>query len=148
MTKKATWVLIADGARAHFYVEGGGGLVPALDHDLAVSTRAAPRQAGTDRPGRAFDSAGNGRHAMEPPTPWRVHEKRLLARAIATELRHARDRHAVEGVVVVAPPEMLGDLRDAFEPALRRLVVAEVGKDLTHVALPDLPAHLGQALSR
>lgn len=146
MATYATWVLVADGARAQFYARHDGALEPALDHDLAVPTRAPGRKAVTDRPGRAFDSAGIGRHAMEAPTDWKTHEKQMLAHDVAVELRHALESRQCDQLVLVAPPEMLGDLRAVFTPAMRRAVVAEVGKDLTHLSAPELAAHLEAAL--
>ena len=146
MAMKATWVLVADGARAQFYRAEDGRLLPALDHDLAVPVRAHARSAETDRPGRAFDTAGQGRHAMEPPTAWKVHEKHVLAQAVASELRQAVERHQLDRLILVAPPEMLGDLRAAFDPLVECRVVAEVGKDLTHLPPHELLAHLGVAL--
>ena len=39
-------------------------------------------------------------------------------------------------LVVVAAPQMLGDLRQAFPEGLRKVIVAEIAKDFT-----KLPAH-------
>lgn len=146
MAMKATWVLVADGARAHFYRAEDGRLVPALDHDLAVPVRAAARAAETDRPGRAFDSAGVGRHAMEPRTTWKVHEKCLLAQAVAAELTRAVDGDDLDRLVLVAPPKVLGDLRAALDPRIARRVVAQLPKDLTHLSGSDLALRLQAAL--
>ncbi|MGE4278037.1 MAG: host attachment protein [Magnetospirillum sp.] len=146
MAHTATWILVADGARAQFYRSEDGCLTPAVNHDLAVPTRAHVRDVETDRPGRAFDSAGQGRHAMEPPTPWKDHEKHLLAKAVAGELKRAVGSHEMERLVVVAAPAMMGDLRAVLDPDVKRCVVAEVEKDYTHLPLPELTAHLGKLL--
>lgn len=146
MALKTTWVLVSDGARAQFYVSDGHSLAPALDHTLAAPTRSHAREAESDRPGRSFDSAGQGRHAMEPPTDWKTHEKDALARAVAEELRHAANRRDFDRLVVVASPEMLGDLRDCFDKVVAQRVVAEIAKDLTHLDARELPSHLGDAL--
>lgn len=146
MAHTATWILVADGARAQFYRSENGGLTPAVNHDLAVPTRAHVRDVQTDRPGRAFDTAGQGRHAMEPPTPWKDHEKQLLAKAVADELKRAVSHHELDRLVVVAAPEMMGDLRAVFDPMVERRVVAEVEKDFTHLPLPELSARIGKIL--
>lgn len=146
MAATTTWVLIADGARAHFYASDGRSLSPALDHDLAVPTRNPTRAVGSDRPGRSFESVGEARHAEEPQTDWKTQEKRNLARAVAEELRGAALRNEYGRLVVVAPPQMLGDLRAAFDDTVRQRVVAEIDKDLTHFEARDLPKHLGDAL--
>ncbi|CAA7618791.1 host attachment protein [Magnetospirillum sp. UT-4] len=146
MAATPTWVLVADGARAQFYRDDKTALIPALDHDLAMPTRAHPRDVGSDRPGRSFDSAGEGRHAIEPHSDWKAGEKTLLARAVADELAEAARRHAFARLVLVAPPEMLGDLRRALDPAVRRMVTAEIGKDLTHLPAHAIRDHLGDVL--
>ncbi len=148
MASNTTWVVVADGARAHFYASDGVSLTPALDHDIAVPTRSAARDAQSDRPGRSFDSAGQGRHAMEPPTEWKTQEKRVLAHAVADELSEAAMKHSFDRLVVVAPPEMLGELRQAFDKTVGQMVVAEIGKDLTHMPIHQLPQHLGPTLKQ
>ncbi|MSO85482.1 MAG: hypothetical protein EXR04_05965 [Rhodospirillales bacterium] len=63
-----TWILVADGARAHVVTSAGPGmdlkLVPGSDvrHELLPT-----REIGTDRPGRTQESVGGARHAIAPP---------------------------------------------------------------------------------
>lgn len=146
MAGKTTWVLVSDGARARFYVSDGGKLAPALDHDLSASTRLPARNAESDRPGRGFDGSGQGRHAMEGSADWKTHEKVGLARAVAAQLREAANRQEFQRLVVVASPEMLGDLRECFDKNVAQRVVAEIAKDLTHLDEQGLSGHLGDAL--
>lgn len=143
-----TWVLIADGSRARLFVnEGvGKGVQPALDQQF-IGTKLPSRDIATDRPGRAFDSAGEGRHAMEPPTDPHRHEKQTFAQEIANVLEDARKRNAFDRLVVVAPPQALGDLRSGFSEDLRRMVTAELNKDLTKIPIHELPDFLGEVMA-
>lgn len=147
MASRTTWLVVADGARAHFYRSADGSLTPALNHDLAAATRNPARDVQSDRPGRSFDSAGEGHHAMEPPTDWKTHEKKQLAAAVAAELRQAVDRREFDRLVVVAPPEMLGHMRQVFDDRVKDLVDAEMGKDLTHLSTHQLAHQLKDVLS-
>ena len=104
------------------------------------------RELGSDRPGRAYDSQGAGRHAMQPPTDPHRHEERAFAHEVAAVLDEACDRGAFHHLVVVAPPKALGDLRAEFTDAVRKRIIAELPKDLTKVAIHDLPAHLRDVL--
>ena len=71
MRTSETWICVADGTRAQFYLCDGAGhdIVPTLDYMLAAPSRAHNFAMTTDRPGRAFPSAGwgetagGGRHA-------------------------------------------------------------------------------------
>jgi protein required for attachment to host cells len=142
-----TFVLVADGARARLFVTApeNAGLLPALDQEF-VGTNLPSRQLGSDRPGRAYNSQGAGRHAMQPPTDPHRYEERAFAREVAAVLDEACDRAAFDNLIVVAPPKALGDLRAEFSDAVRKRITAELPKDLTKIAIHDLPAHLREVL--
>jgi len=135
-----TWIVIADGARARVLAARG----PQQGLDLVLERRDhAPRTAelGSDRPGRSFESATSARHAYSAPDYHRERELvflRELVRELAAEHKAGR----FERLVVVAPPTALGDLRKALGPTLTGAITAEINKDLTKVALHDLPQHL------
>jgi protein required for attachment to host cells len=140
-----TWILIADGSRARLFVAEprATSLKPAFQHEF-IGTNLPSREIGSDQPGRAFDSAGAGRHAMEPPTDPHRYEKMSFARDVANILDDARKRREFSRLVVVAPPQALGDLRSAFSDPLRKLVVAELAKDLTKIPVHELSSHLAE----
>ncbi len=148
MPKIITWVLIADGSRARLFVnEGvGKGLKPALNQEF-IGTNLPGREISSDRPGRSFDSAGVGRHAMEPPTDPRRYEAQAFSRGIAEILEAARKQGSFDRLVVVAPPKALGDLRAEFSGKLRDLVTAELNKDLTKIPVHELADHLGEVMA-
>ena len=145
--KKTTYVLIADGARARLFVveEGTADLKRALGQEF-IGTNLPSREIASDRPGRSFDSAGSGRHAMEPPTDPHRHAERVFAQEVAAVLENALRRNELHNLVVVAPPKALGDLRGEFSDALRKRVTAELNKDLTKVVIHDLSSHLAEIL--
>ncbi len=144
LKKSVTWVLIADGSRARLFAteNSGSALRPALGQEW-IGTNLPSRDLASDRPGRSFDSGGEGRHAMEPPTDPKRHAKWSFAHDIAQLLEAERKNNAFESLVVVAPPEVLGDLRSEFGVELRRMVATEINKDLTKVPTHDLPDRLG-----
>ena len=138
-----TWILIADGARAHVVERLGPGvdfkLVPGSDvrHELLPT-----REIGTDRPGRAQESVGGARHAIAPRIDWHQQQKEQFARAIARKLDAEAARGSFEKLVLVAPPQTLGEIRAALKPATAKRLAAEIDKDLTHVPIPELASHL------
>jgi len=87
MKKRTTWILIADGSRARFFVNKGPGegLEPALGTEFIADKRKS-REIGSDRPGRTHDIGGPGRHSMEPPTDPHEYEKIEFARELAQKL--------------------------------------------------------------
>jgi len=146
--KITTWILIADGARARILCfEGPGkGLTPALDREFATS-HAPTREIGEDRPGRTFESADGARHAMEPRVDWHRFEKHLFAKNMAEVLEKAAVRDAFDRLVLVAPPQALGDLRAALGRHARERITGEINKDLTSTPIQELPRFLGEVIN-
>lgn len=147
MKCKKTWIVIADGARARVILNTGPGkgLKPAFSHEFAAS-HVPTRAIGSDKPGRSFESADGSRHAMEPSVDWHDREKILFIKDVAKVLDKAARDKSFDRLILVAPPEVLGSLRNALKPATRDMVSAELGKDITHVPITKLPGHLSGLL--
>jgi protein required for attachment to host cells len=147
MKKTITWILVADGTRACIVRHDGPGFgLKAVFEGPFIGANLANREIDSDRPGRTFDSVGQGRHAKEPPTDPRRHLKQNFARDMAALLAKASGQGAFDRLVVVAPPQALGDLRAALPAAVCAKVTGEVNKDLTHLPVDKLAAHLETVL--
>ena len=141
--KIVTWVVVADGARARIYRnEGPGkGLVAEPNMSMTGDRRHAV-EIMADRPGRSFDSHGQGRHAMEPVTDPREVVERQFAADLVAELETAAGAGSFDRLVLAAAPRALGDLRALMSKGLAEKIAAELPKDLTRVPSTDLPKHL------
>src|SRR5690606_9037498 len=88
-----TWIVLADGARARVLLTGGPNR--GLREGMAAQSgtaRLAGRALVADDRGRVFDSAGQGRHAVEPKTdPKSVEEERFLRDVVRLLERGAQD---------------------------------------------------------
>ncbi len=148
MQAKVTWILVADGARARVLMNRGvgKGLQPAIDGELRHELPPT-RELGTDRPGRTQQHGTAGRHAIQPHVDWHRFEKEKFSREMAALLDAAAGRGAFDRLVLVAPPRTLGDLRAALGAKARTRIHAEIDKDLTHVAIHDLPGHLADVVA-
>lgn len=143
-----TWIVVADGARMRVFVNDGPGHGLSELAGKALSADIKPsRDIDADRPGRSFDSAGQGRHAMEPPSDSNRHAKRLFAGEIADVLKKAHRDTAFDRLILVAAPSMLGDLRAALSKAVQDVVYHELAKDLTHLDERGLAEHLSDMLA-
>lgn len=145
MKRKVTWILIADGARARVlnYLGRQSGVeqLPGFDW---LASHAPDRELGNDRPGRAFDSVGKGRHAIDPHTSTHRLNKADFARQIANRLRENLESGALDRLVLVAPPKALGDIRKHLDQELSKCVYAQVPLDLTHVPNDEIGSYLKQ----
>lgn len=65
-------------------------------------------------------------------------QKAGLALELAKVLDKAREERRFERLVLIAPPEMLGDLRNSLPDQVRRHVVHEINKDLSELSEDDL----------
>ncbi len=80
----------------------------------------------SDRPGRAFDIVGKGRHAMSPPESGQDHQTLVFARQVADYLNDAIAESRVNKLVIFAAPKFLGYLRSELsDTALRSIALAE-----------------------
>lgn len=147
MATGKTWIVVADASRARIYCQpkAGASLEAALDHDF-MGDRTKPSETGDGRPGRVHERHGTGRHAMEPTSDPKRQAQQEFAGDLAAELRRATDDGTLDHIVLVAPPQMLGDLRGTLDDRVRDKVIAELDKDLAKLKIHELPAHLSDIL--
>jgi protein required for attachment to host cells len=126
-----TWVVAADSAQADIYRVGkiGGSFEPVKSLSNAEG-QLKGKDLITDKPGRAFDSMGAGRHAMKPSVGPKEHAADLFARDVCQFIETARTRGQYDRLIVLAPPDFLGRLRKSISPAANQLVVESVAKNL------------------
>ena len=148
MKRITTWILVADAAQGRLFRNDGPGRGIALVSDAVLRGRNLPgREIMSDRPGRTFDSVGQGRHAMVPRTDPREVEKQRFAHQLAAMLDDGLKRGSFDRLVLVAPPKALGQLRDELSKSVRARVSAELAKDLTHLPAQELRKHLSTVIA-
>jgi protein required for attachment to host cells len=140
---KRTWILVAHRAGAVVFESHGPG-VP-LQRALQIDHERGRLKAGEleeDRPGRAFDRHGGGRHAHSKEHNATDHVESELAHRLAERLEQGRSESQFERLVLIAPAKLLGKLREALSAPLRELVVASLSKDLAHASPEQLRVQL------
>jgi protein required for attachment to host cells len=152
MTPRAqrTLIVVADGAKARFLKESDDHrkLVPAEDADmLAPKARRPDRDLVTDKPGRGFSPARDGRRGgFESPHDPHKMEKHNFTAELARRLDKACSAKRFDRIVLVAPKRSLGELRTLLSPRVRKTVSHEVAKDLTASSPTALRRALADAL--
>jgi protein required for attachment to host cells len=143
-----TWIVVADAAKTRIYLNEGPGRglteMPGKQRDTDLKES---REINSDKPGRTFDSGGQGRHAMEPPTDPKRHEKAEIAKDLIDMLSDAHKKRAFDRLILIAPPTMLGDLRGAMPKELESAIHGELPKDLTHANKRELEQHVAAMLA-
>lgn len=143
MKPTRTWILIANGAQAYILLNDGPGHgVKPLNEFAFKAPHISNQEINADRPGRSFDSHGEGRHAMEPATDPQRNETRKFAAMLVGVLEEQHKKQAYDRLILVAAPATLGDLRDKLPQALKTIVSGEIAKDLTHIPIHEIEPHL------
>jgi len=144
---ETTWIIVADSGHCRCF-EAATRTAPLTEvADLVMPTsRLREQDLVSDRPGRAFDRFGEGRHAMEPRTPAKEVEGRRFAAQIASTLDTARQDGRFDRLGIVAAPAFLGLLRQELSSPLQSLVVLELDKDLTRLGAEEIRSHLPERL--
>jgi protein required for attachment to host cells len=150
MRNVRTRILVADQSEARFYDLERGSPMQIAGRLLNPDAHLHDRDLKSDRPGRVFSRAAtpgtrrgaSARHATGGENSPRKRVALLFARQIGGELDRARRAGRFDRLVVMAGPQFLGVLRTALPSALRKVTVAEVGRDLVHQSERVLRAHL------
>lgn len=141
--KKNAWVLVADGEKALFLRNDGNVVEPELKV-LRLETGEAGIPA-SDRPGRMADPGAGQRSAVEE-TDWHRIAKENFAAEIAGMLNREAQAGRFDDLIVVAPPLVLGALREKLDKAVKSRLVAEIDKDFTNLPLDKIGARLVEIL--
>ena len=143
----AAWIVVADSSRCRiFSSDKPAGPLAEIEALAHPEGRLHERELASDRPGRAFDSKGEGRHAMSSEVGAKKHEAIVFATRIAERLESGRSAGDFERLVLVAPPSFLGLLRERLKRPLRARVAREVGKNMTLLKARALRAQLPKRL--
>jgi protein required for attachment to host cells len=147
MAHSTTWIAVADSAHATIYAQTAPGapLNPVPDGVLA-SPNLKGREIVSDRPGRSFDSAGQGRHATESEVDPRRQQDIEFVREVATRLEDHAKRGDFDRLILVAPPRTLGDLRAALDKNAKSRIAAEIAKDFVALRPDELRVRIADEL--
>ena len=144
MTKR--WVVVADQSKARIFTteEPRGPLLElaALDNPYG---REQEQTLMSDRPGRSFDSHGQGRHAMGTPVDPSEQETVRFARRIADHLQSACNAGRCRSLLLVAGPHLLGVLRKQLNTT-DRIKVSAIDMNLGQYDAREIRAHLPERL--
>jgi protein required for attachment to host cells len=90
------------------------------------------RELETDREGRRFGGTAGHHHGVDGERSTEQHELTLFAKDVGQRIEAGRVNHEFERLILVAPPKMLGLLRQSIPETSQALLAAEVAKDVMH----------------
>lgn len=136
---KGTWIVVADGEKALFLENTTNHAHPEF---RVIRREDQPEVAlPTDRPGR-FADVGPGQRSAVEETDWHSLRRERFARDLAELLYGRAHRGRFRELVIVAEPNLLGDLRPELHPEVSSKVIAEIPKSLTSLPVDKLAAKI------
>lgn len=142
-----TCVLVTDGRKSLFFRNLGDAKFPQLSLLRSwEDDNPADREQRTGPPGRTFASllAGDGRSA-KAETDFHEQEEARFTAKMAEFLRAQALANEIGDLIVVAPPRTLGLLRKHYHEAVKRRIVAEIGKDLVKHPVGEIERLIGRS---
>ncbi|MFW3615192.1 host attachment protein [Billgrantia antri] len=142
-----TWVMIADQSRARiFEMTESTGAMTEKETMVNPQGRLKDKDLGSDRPGRAFDTMGAGRHAMgkhhTPKEQSVIRFAHLVAEYLDTELHKA----SFERLVISAPPHFMGLLKQELSESTLNSITLALDKGLANLDAGEIRTHLPERL--
>jgi len=135
-----TWVVVADSSHARiFQLRDTQHSLEELEDISNAAGRADNRQLQTDRNAQ-FNSPGGPSNTYQPHEDAVEHEVHQFARHLGHRLSTAATQNKYHRLCLIAAPKFLGLLRDSLDKPARKLVVAELDKNFTAFARPDIEA--------
>lgn len=139
------WLACCDGGRLVVFENTGSIETPELTFRFERRNGQPPaRDLGTDRPGRLHAPGGGPTSAVGQTDFHAAAEERFVAE-VAGILAEAAEDGSMPGVVVAAPPKVLGTLRNFYGDRLSGMIRGEIVADLVHEPVRELTARFRAA---
>lgn len=142
---QTTWLLAADSSRARiFELSADDGHLQEVEDMLNPEGRMMDQDINAEPKSRFF---GGGRGAQMGHTDQRTEEPKqhaaeLFSKQVAHWLDDARNEHKFDKLCVVAPPHMLGLLRENLSKEVQKMVEEEIPKDIAGMKEHDMEEYL------
>ena len=138
-----TWILSANRSSASLFESDWPGKSMRRLQDIPhPQGRMQNKDIDTDKPGRVFDSFGEGRHSTSPKQEPTEHIAQQFALELAEMLNKGRLTNAYDKLVLIAEPKFLGVLRAALDKNTELLITQTVNKNLVDIKEEGLAVYL------
>ena len=143
--KTGAWVLVADGEKALILENHGDDEFIDLHVRRKEEQENPPtREQAANRRGRMSDSQGN-KSAFDD-TDWHELQKERFADDIADLLYARAHKGLFDQIVLIASPNVLGEIRKKMHKEVADRVIAEVPKTLTGMPMDEIEKHVAQEM--
>jgi protein required for attachment to host cells len=141
--RQGDWIIVCDGSKALLLENVGDEKFPNLQTKEVYEQETNAREDGASEPGRAHQSVGNARNAVE--TDFHDQSERRFLKSLMDRMDAAALAGKFKSLVVVAPPKALGMMRQAYTNHVRQALSGEIDKDFVRMPVHEIEKHLTAA---
>ncbi len=146
---KLTWLVVADSSKARiFLTDSRTGPIKEIESIVHTEARLPEHEMTSDQPGKSSGSGSAGGHAYQSKVSPKEQENINFAKSIANELDDARKKEKFKQIILVSPPDFLGNLRHNLNSQTRKLVYFELAKNFSQLKAEEINAHLSESLKK
>lgn len=126
----ATWILIAQNSYAAVYeLQRKPPSLKLLQRFEHHEGRLKQEEFTTDHPGRSKSMVTSGKHGMGQEVSPREVERRKFIHQLCNHINLSYEQQQFKELILVAPPQFLGELRNTLPKKFHSLVSKEITKD-------------------
>ncbi len=140
-------IAIVDGEHARFVQPDANNVLRTVQSVDSASAHLRSRDIGSDRPGRAFESAGSAHHAVGQRHDLHRMEEAKFVRMIAEQLNAKVAVGEFDELLLVAPSRAMHELQGSLDAAAKAKLVGTLEKDLVKTPDHELWPHVRQWIS-
>lgn len=140
MTAESTWVLVADGNGARFFMRPRDGFPLHELTELALTAEAERRRHG--QPSSVKEPSNHGHQVRPAHDTLQNDNEREFLRHISGRLNLAVQENVIGKLVIVAPPRALGVLRDHLSTHALARLSRQIAKDVVRESVAKIEARL------
>jgi len=138
------YIVVAESTRAKIFSfeKRSQDLVEICDLEHSQGRR-RESEINSDKPGRTVGGGIGSHHSLGSNHQDKTYEGHIFAGEISALLEADRTNHKYEGLILIAPPKFLGELRNELTAACNKLVIDSIDKNLVHCSNRELLSYLG-----
>lgn len=145
---KLTWLVVADSSKARiFLTDSRTGPIKEIESIVHTEARLHEQDMTSDLSGRSKGS-GDGGNVYQHKIGPKDQENINFAKSIANALDDARKKEKFKQIILVSPPDFLGNLRNNLNSQTRKLVFFELAKNLSQLKAEEINEHLSESLKK
>lgn len=124
------WIVVVDKNSAHIFIKTSLGVEKIGETNLSENTI---KISGENDPLSNFTPPGPPEPPYEPAMKAARRRAFRFAYEMSSWLNLALAHEAYDRLIIIAPPQMLADMRRFFSKAVQSRIVAEINRDLTRI---------------